>query len=100
MGKSIAQIPKEDRPREKLLAKGAAALSDQELLAVLLGKGTCAMDVMTLAGKLARVIDEKGLGIKGDDLKEFNGFGDAKVAFVGAAIQMYRRRNKSDSFNI
>lgn len=42
MGKSIDQIPKQDRPREKLLAKGAAALSDQELLAVLLGKGTSA----------------------------------------------------------
>ena len=40
MGKSINDIPTHDRPREKLLRKGAAALSDQELLAVLLGKGT------------------------------------------------------------
>ena len=40
MGKTIDQIPKHDRPREKLLAKGAEALSDRELLAVLLGKGT------------------------------------------------------------
>ena len=63
MSKTIDQIPKEDRPREKLLAKGAAALSDQELLAVLLGKGTPGMDVMTLAGKLARLIDEKGLKV-------------------------------------
>lgn len=38
MSKTIDQIPKEDRPREKLLAKSAAALSDQELLAVLLEK--------------------------------------------------------------
>lgn len=38
MGKTIAQTPAADRPREKLLRKGAAALSDQELLAVLLGK--------------------------------------------------------------
>src|SRR5213593_2018107 len=100
MGRSIDQIPKQDRPREKLLAKGAAALSDQELLAVLLGKGTPAMDVMTLAGKLARVIDEKGLGIKVDDLKEFNGVGDAKGALVVAAIEFARRRIKPEGFKI
>jgi DNA repair protein RadC len=100
MGKSIDQIPKQDRPREKLLAKGAAALSDQELLAVLLGKGTPAMDVITLAGKLARVIDEKGLGIRVDDLKEFNGVGDAKGAVVVAAIEFARRRIKPEGFKI
>jgi len=100
MGKSIDQIPKQDRPREKLLAKGAAALSDQELLAVLLGKGTSSMDVMTLAGKLARVIDEKGLGIKVEDLKEFNGVGDAKGALVVAAIEFARRRIKPEGFKI
>jgi DNA repair protein RadC len=100
MAKSIAQIPKNDRPREKLLAKGAAALSDQELLAVLLGKGTASMDVMTLAAKLARVIDEKGLGVKVQDLKEFNGVGDAKSALVVAAIEFARRRIKPDGFKI
>ena len=38
MSRPIDQIPEEDRPREKLLGKGAKALSDQELLAILLGK--------------------------------------------------------------
>ena len=52
-------------------AREQPALSDQELLAVMLGKGTPAMDVMTLAGKLARVIDEKGLGVQAEDLSEF-----------------------------
>lgn len=65
MSKSFDQIPDEDRPREKLLRKGAPALSDQELLAVLLGKGTPGMDVMTLAGKLARVIDGTRMSSKG-----------------------------------
>ena len=37
MSKSIQQMPEADRPREKLLRKGAAALSDRELLAVLIG---------------------------------------------------------------
>lgn len=49
---------KADRPREKPLGKGAGALSDRELLAILLGKGTPGMDVMTLAAEMAWLIDE------------------------------------------
>ncbi len=97
MGKSIDQIPKQDRPREKLLAKGAAALSDQELLAVLV---TPAKDLMTLAEKLARIIDEKGLNIKVEDLSQFDGVGDAKSALVLAAIEFARRRIKPEGFKI
>ncbi len=78
MSKTIHEIPEADRPREKLLRKGAAALSDRELLAVLLGKGTPGMDVMTLAGKLARLIDEKGLEVKAEDLTQFEGRGRCK----------------------
>lgn len=98
--KSLDQIPKDDRPREKLLRKGAAALSDQELLAVLLGKGTSQMDVMTLAGKLARVIDEKGLDVRADDLTGFDGVGEAKATLILAAIEFARRRIKPDGVKI
>lgn len=100
MGKSIRDIPEHDRPREKLLRKGAAALSDQELLAVLLGKGTPGMDVMTLAGKLARTIDEKGLGVKAEDLTSFQGVGDAKATLILAAIEFARRRIKPEGAKI
>lgn len=100
MTKRIHDIPEIDRPREKLLRKGAAALSDQELLAVLLGKGTRDMDVMKLAGKLAKVIDEKGLGVQPEDLCEFDGVGDAKAALVLAALEFARRRIKPDGAKI
>ena len=100
MGKTIDQIPKHDRPREKLLAKGAEALSDQELLAVLLGKGTAQMDVMTLAAKLVRVIDEKGLGVRADDLTGFEGVGEAKATLILAAIEFARRRIKPAGMKI
>jgi DNA repair protein RadC len=40
MKKKLQQIPPEERPREKLLGKGARGLTDKELLAILLGKGT------------------------------------------------------------
>ncbi len=100
MNKRIRDIPEQDRPREKLLRKGAAALSDQELLAVLLGKGAPGMDVMTLAGKLVKVIDEKGLGVRAGDLHEFDGVGDAKATLVLAALEFARRRIKPEGAKI
>lgn len=100
MAKRLDSIPKEEWPREKLMAKGAKALSDQELLAVLLGKGTPGVDVMTLAGNLARVMDEKGLDIQCDDLRQFEGVGDAKATLLLAAIEFARRRIKPEGVKI
>ena len=100
MNRSIAQIPHNDRPREKLITKGAAALSDQELLAVLLGKGTARMDVMRLAAKLVRVIDEKGLQVRPDDLTELEGIGVAKSTLIIASLEFARRRIKPEGMKI
>lgn len=100
MNKKINDIPEQDRPREKLLRKGAAALRDQELLAVMLGKGTPATDVMTLAGKLERVIDEKGLSVQAEDLTGLEGIGDAKATLILAAIEFARRRIKPEGAKI
>ncbi len=100
MSKKINDIPEKGRPRGKLLRKGAAALSDQELMAVLLGKGTPGMDVMTLADKLVRVIDEKGLGVRAEDLTGFEGVGDAKATLILAAIEFIRRRIKPEGAKI
>jgi len=100
MSKRIDQIPKHDRPREKLVAKGGRALNDQELLAVLLGKGTARMDVMTLAANLVRIIDEKGLSLRADDLTAFDGIGEAKATLVLAAIEFARRRIKPEGLKM
>lgn len=100
MSKTIEQITKADRPREKLLRKGARALSDQKLLAVLLGKGTPGMDVMKLAGKLARLIDGKGLQVTAEELMQFEGVGDAKATLILAAIEFARRRIKPEGSKI
>jgi DNA repair protein RadC len=100
MNKAIHDIPEADRPREKLLRKGARALSDQELLAVLLGKGTVAVDVMTLAARLARLIDQKGLDVTADDLVQVDGVGDAKATLILAAIEFARRRIKPEGARI
>ena len=100
MAKRIDQIPKHDRPREKLLAKGAGALSDQELLAVLLGKGSAQMDVMALAAKLSKVLDEKGLDVRVEDLTRFDGVGTAKATLLLASIEFARRRIKPEGLKI
>jgi DNA repair protein RadC len=100
MNKRMKDIPEQDRPREKLLRKGAGALSDQELLAVLLGKGTPGMDVMELAAKLAKVIDEKGLTVRAEDLQGFEGMGDAKATLILAALEFARRRIKPEGVKI
>ena len=100
MSKTIHDIPASDRPREKLLRKGAAALGDQELLAVLLGKGTPGLEVMALAAKLARLIDEKGLDVKAEDLLPFAGVGNAKATLILAAIEFARRRIKPEGARI
>ena len=59
--KKIKELPEFERPREKLLKQGAAFLSDQELLAIMLGKGTQKYDVLSLSKKIVKIIDEKGL---------------------------------------
>jgi len=100
MSKAMAAIPEPDRPREKLLARGPGVLSDQELLAVLLGKGTRQVDVMTLATKLIKLVDEKGLDLRAEELTRFEGVGDAKAALVVAAIEFARRRIKPDGTKI
>ena len=55
--KKIKDIPQSERPREKLLEQGAPFLSDQELLAVILGRGTQKDDVLALSKKIIKIID-------------------------------------------
>lgn len=100
MNKRISEIPKHDRPREKILRSGAAALNDQELVAVLLGKGIPGMDVMTLADKLVKVLDEKGLNVRVEDLTCYEGVGEAKATLIIAAIEFARRRIKPEGAKI
>lgn len=100
MAKTIHDIPEAERPREKLLRNGARSLSDQELLAVIVGKGTHGMGVMSLASKLSRVIDEKGLEVQAEDLSQLEGVGDAKATLILAAIEFARRRIKPEGAKI
>ena len=94
MNRPLDAIPQHDRPREKLRARGAAALKDHELLAILIGKGTTRIDVMTLAENLVQAVDAKGLNLKVEDLEHLEGMGAVKAMIVVAALEFARRRIK------
>lgn len=98
--KSIKDLPKNERPREKLLEKGAQILSDNELLAVLLGKGTQKHDVLSLSRKLIKIIDRKGTNLTAEDILNIEGIGTAKAALIAAAFEFVRRRVKPEGLKI
>ncbi len=54
--KTIKDLPEHSRPREKLREKGASALTDEELVAAILGMGTAGVDVRTIARQVAGLI--------------------------------------------
>jgi len=98
--KKIKDLPKKDRPREKLLEKGARALSDQELLAVILGRGTQKDDVLSLSKKIVKLIDGIGLNFQAKDIIEIDGIGEAKATSLCAAFEFVRRRIKPEGLKI
>ncbi len=98
--KKIKNIPAHQRPREKLLAQGAAYLSDRELLAVFLGRGTAKHDVLSLAGKLTTLIDEKGINLSIEDITAIQGIGQARAAGISAAFEFSRRRIRPEGIKI
>jgi DNA repair protein RadC len=98
--KKIKDIPQFERPREKLLKQGASFLSDQELLAVILGKGTQKDDVLSLSKKIVKIIDTKGLSFTAHDMINVDGIGTAKAASIAAAFEFVRRRIKPAGMKI
>jgi len=98
--KSIKDLPKNERPREKLIEKGAQSLTDNELLAVLLGKGTQKHDVISLSRKIIKIIDQKGIDITAEDILNVEGIGTAKAALITAAFEFVRRRINPEGLKI
>ena len=98
--KKISDIPKSDRPREKLQQKGAEALSDLELLAILLGSGSKGHDVMTVAERILKVLDAHNEKLNIDELKKIEGVGTAKATLIAAALEFARRRIRPEGLKI
>ena len=95
---SITQWAEEDKPREKLLLKGRAALSDAELIAILLGNGTRGISAVELA-KQVLLGSEQDLNKLGrttiKELMKYKGIGEAKAITIAAALELGRRRQQT-----
>ncbi len=92
---SIKFLAEDDRPREKFLLKGRAALSDAELLAIILGSGSREQSAVELARELLQSVDYNWHQLsllQISDLSKFKGVGPAKAVSVAAALEIGRRR--------
>ena len=91
----VRDLPEEERPREKLIRRGAAALSDTELLAILLRTGTSSVSVLHLAEEVLAKYRDKGIvammNISPQEIASIHGIGLAKAAAIVAAVEMGRR---------
>ncbi len=98
--KKIEDLSKSERPREKLEAKGPQALSDIELLAILLGSGTKDHDVLTVAGRILKALDGQNEKLSLEELKKIEGVGPAKATLIAAALEFSRRRIRPEGVRI
>ncbi len=98
--KTIKDLPEHSRPREKLREKGAAALTDEELVTAILGMGTAGIDVRTVARQVAGLIREHKAGLTLDHLLTLPGMGLAKGAQILSAFELARRHLLKDAVKI
>ena len=92
----IRDVPNCERPRERLLKEGAQVLSNQELIAVILGTGTREESVLHLSGRILHHFH----GLKllkestAEELKKIKGIGDTKAVQLLAALELGSRVHK------
>lgn len=92
---SIKNLPEEDKPREKMMAKGQEALSVVELLAILINTGTSKKSALGIALELYNKANQSLSRLSRfnlQDLKTVSGIGDAKAITLAAALELGRRR--------
>ena len=97
---TIRDWARDDRPREKLLEKGPAALSDAELVAILIRTGTTKHNALDLAKMILRSVDGDlarlgRLGVL--ELMKVEGIKEAKAITIGSALELGRRRRDTTS---
>src|SRR5690606_41195861 len=97
---SIKHWSEDDQPREKLLYKGKAALSDAELMAILIGSGSRNESAVDLCRRILAA-SEHSLNELGKlsipQLMKYNGIGQAKAITIIAALELGRRRRTEDA---
>lgn len=100
---SIKNWADDDKPREKLVQKGCFALSDAELIAILIGSGSRDESAVELSRRILASVDHNlnELGkLSVNQLMRFKGIGEAKAVSIAAALEMGRRRRTEDTKKI
>lgn len=87
----IRDLPIDDRPREKLIERGAENLSNSDLLALLLGAGTRGVNAIQLAREVLKGGVENLSRLDVDQLSQVRGIGPAKAARIAASFELARR---------
>jgi DNA repair protein RadC len=96
---SIKEWAVEDRPREKMQAKGVRSLSEAELIAILIGSGNLEESAVEVSRRIMASVNNNlnELGKKNiSDLQKFKGIGPAKAITIAAAMELGRRRKESE----
>ena len=97
--KSIKEWAADDRPREKMMLKGKASLSDAELVAILIGSGNSRQSAVELSRDILASVGNDLISLSDltlNELMQHNGIGEAKAVSIMAALELGRRRRSAE----
>ena len=98
--KSIKEWAVDDRPREKMIVKGKAALSNAELIAILIGSGNSEQSAVELSRSILDSVDNNLIALSNltlNDLMQHKGIGEAKAITIMAALELGKRRRGAEA---
>ncbi len=95
--KKMKDVPEPDRPREKIAKKGVSALSDSELIEVILGRGTKDNDVRQISREIIALVGHPPRNPGFDELSAIKGIGPSKASQILASYELGRRMFKTDA---
>lgn len=98
--KSIKEWAADDRPREKMMAKGKASLSNAELIAILIGSGNSELSAVELSRIILDSVDNNLITLSNltlSDLMKHKGIGEAKAITIMAALELGKRRRAAEA---
>jgi len=98
--KNIKELPAHNRPREKLKERGASALTDEELVAAILGRGVEGQDLRTISRSVAKLIRQHRENLTVEHLTAVRGMGLAKAAQILSAFELARRHLIKDAVRV
>jgi len=98
--KTIKELYKDDKPREKLVKKGVQALKNDELLSVLIGSGIKGKDVRKLSREIVALMDNSFESLSLEKLLNIHGLGVAKASQIISALELAKRYNSQSNKKI